>query len=285
MVVPTFDALARAPDEAIDIAVGAALIAKDVYDDLDVGALVERLDDLAGPIGNGALVGLPLLKQAEEVSARFLDLGFRGNASDYYDVKNSLLPDVLERRTGIPITLTVVWCTIARAAGVLARGVGFPGHFLARVDELPALSGRQAGVNDEPIIVDPFGDGRILARGDIEALLRRALGEGAELHPALLLPSSPRSTLVRMLTNLKTVYASKGDHTRAFVAIDRIVSLVPDSARMLRERAGVALKLGIQELARADLTRVLELEPQAPDAPMIQKRISELRTSKKSAPN
>ncbi len=128
-------------------------------------------------------------------------------------------------------------------------------------------------MNDEPIIVKPFGDGRILARGDIEALLRRALGEGAELHPALLLPSSPRSTLVRMLTNLKTVYASKGDHTRAFVAIDRIVSLVPDSARMLRERAGVALKLGIQELARAALTRVLELEPQAPDAPMIQKRL------------
>jgi regulator of sirC expression with transglutaminase-like and TPR domain len=98
-------------------------------------------------------------------------------------------------------------------------------------------------------------------------------------------PATPRATLVRMLTNLKAVWASKGEHTRAFVAIDRIVTLVPASARMLRERAGVALRLGIHELARDDLTRVLELEPQAPDAAMIAKRLDELKKAHKSAPN
>src|SRR5690606_6553430 len=126
----------------IDVALGAALIAKDVYPRLDVGALLRRLDGLAGPLGGGALAGMPLEAQAAAVSERFRDLGFRGNVEEYYDARNSLLSDVLDRRTGIPITLTVVWCEIARRAGVLARGVGFPGHFLARVDELGALGGR-----------------------------------------------------------------------------------------------------------------------------------------------
>jgi regulator of sirC expression with transglutaminase-like and TPR domain len=88
-----------------------------------------------------------------------------------------------------------------------------------------------------------------------------------------------------MLTNLKAVWANQGEHTRAFVAIDRIITLVPDSPRMLRERAGVALRLGIRELVLADLTRVLELEPHAPDAMQIEKRLADLRTSPRSAPN
>ena len=278
----TFDVLARTPDDAIDVALGAALIAKDVYDDLDVQALIRRLDDLAGPLNGGALAGLPLRRQAEEVSVRFRELGFRGNVDDYYDAKNSLLPDVLERRTGIPITLTLVWCEIARRAGVLARGVGFPGHFLARVDELPALSGRSGSA---PVIVDAFGHGRIIDDADARALLQRTLGAGAEVHPALFEPASSRATLVRMLTNLKAVWAGRGDHTKAFVALDRIITLVPDSPRILRERAGVALRLGIHELARTDFTRILELQPNAPDAAMIKRRLSELRTSPRSLPN
>ena len=88
-----------------------------------------------------------------------------------------------------------------------------------------------------------------------------------------------------MLTNLKAVWAGRGDHTKAFVALDRIITLVPDSPRMLRERAGVALRLGIHELARADFSRVLELQPNAPDAPSIKRRLAELRTSPKSLPN
>jgi regulator of sirC expression with transglutaminase-like and TPR domain len=285
----TFETLARASDDTIDVLRGAALIAKDVYDDLDVERLVEQVDALAGPLSGGALVGLPLVKQAEEVTARFRDLGFRGNVDDYYDVKNSLLNDVLERRTGIPITLTLLWCHIAKRAGVFARGVSFPGHFLARVDPLLSLSGRVAadssGSLTPPVIVDPFASGRIVSDDDARALLRRALGEGAELDDSLFVPANPRAVLVRMLTNLKSVWAKNGEHTRAFVAVDRILSLVPDSARMLRERAGVALKIGLVDLARTDLKRVLELEPEAPDAKAIEKHLQKLGTSPRSAPN
>ena len=287
----TFNALARAPDDAIDLALGAALIAKDVYDDLDVRELVHRFDELAGPLKGGTLAGLPLEEQAEAVSARFRDLGFRGNVEDYYDAKNSLLPDVLDCRTGIPITLTLVWCEIARRAGVYARGVGFPGHFLARIDGSPPE--RREGlprlprpvIESAPVIVDPFAGGRVVNDDDARALLERTLGAGATLHPSLFAPATPRATLVRMLTNLKAVWAGRGEHAKAFVAIDRIVALVPDSAPMLRERAGVALRLGIHELARTDLARVLELEPNAPDAPAIQQRLVAIRTSARSAPN
>lgn len=259
----TFDELARCPDDDLDVALGAALVAKDVYESLDPKAVTAQLAVLAAPLVPLELRRVSPHKQAEAITERFRDLGFRGNVEDYYDPKNSLLSDVLERRLGIPITLSIVWCELARHAGVDARGVGFPGHFLVRL-------------GDPPLIVDPFDGGRVLDDAGAEALLRRALGDGASIHPSLFAAASPRAILVRLLTNLKAIWASRGEHMRAFVAVDRIVTLVPDSARMLRERAGVALRLGITELARADLMRVLELEPQAPDVPAIAKRLSEL---------
>ena len=269
----SFEDLAKRPDDAIDVALGAAIVAKDVYESLVPESIVEQLDVLAAPLARLDLDGITALRQAETVTERFRDLGFRGNGEDYYDPKNSLLPDVLERRLGIPITLSIVWCELARRSGVRARGIGFPGHFLVRVDD------PHGPPDARPVIVDPFANGRVLGDADAEALLRRALGDGAAMHPSLFAPSSPRAILVRLLTNLKAIWASRGDHARAFVTIDRIVTLVPDSARMLRERAGIALKLGINELARADLSRVLELEPEAPDIPAIERRLAELAGS------
>lgn len=269
----TFATLAALPDDVLDVAVGASLIAKDVYPELDVRAVLATLDGLAGPLAGGALAGLPIAEQAAAVSARFRELGFTGNADDYYDVKNSLLPDVLERRRGIPITLTIVWCAIARRAGVLARGVGFPGHFLARVDEVPALSGRTSLTH--PVIVDPFAGGTVVSDDDARVLLHRAGGRG-ELDRSFFEPTGPRMTLIRMLTNLKTIWDATGNHARVFVVIDRMVSLLPDSPRLLRDRAGAALKLGLRDLARYDYERVLTLEPKANDATLLKKRIAEL---------
>lgn len=274
----TFSTLAGLPDDVLDVAVGAALIAKDVYPGLDVRDVLTQLDALAGPLGGGALVGLPIAAQAEAVSERFRELGFTGNTEDYYDPRNSLLPDVLERRTGIPLTLTIVWCSIARKAGVLARGVGFPGHFLARIDEVPALSGRTSLTH--PVIVDPFAGGSIVTDADADVLLRRAGGRGGErpgeLDRALFEPTGPRMTLVRLLTNLKTIWENQNAHAKAFLAIDRMVDLVPDSARLLRDRANVALRLGLRAAARTDFERVLLLDPRASDAAMLKRRIAEL---------
>ena len=269
--LPSFDQLARMPDDELDVALGAALVARDTYDDLDVGALLEELAALGEPSDPSA----PLRDRVLAVSRRFESLGFKGNADDYYDPKNSLLPDVLAKKVGIPITLSIVWCAMAKKSDLIARGVAFPGHFLVRVDASLTAS-------DTPIVVDPFAGGRILDAAAATALLRRALGEGAELHASLFTPATARATLVRLLTNLEATWAKRGEHARAFIAVDRIVTLVPDSTRMLRERAALALRIGATEVARADLTRVIELEPQAPDVPHIEARLAKLVAPRKA---
>jgi len=266
--LPSFEELARLPDDELDVALGAALVARDTYDALDVHALLHELRSLGAPlaVANTSSVA-PLRERVVAVSERFTSLGFRGNADDYYDPKNSLLSDVLATKLGIPITLSIVWCAMAHTAGLLARGIAFPGHFLVRVDGADATA---------PIVVDPFGAGRIVDDEAATALLRRALGDGAQLHPTLFTPATSRATLVRLLTNLESTLAKRGEHTRAFIAVDRIVTLVPDSARMLRERAALATSIGASEVARADLLRVIELEPQAPDIPDLEARLANL---------
>jgi regulator of sirC expression with transglutaminase-like and TPR domain len=270
----TFDELARMPDDELDVELGAALVARDIYDGLDVRALLEELDALGAPLADQSAEAGTDLERVVAVSARFAALGFRGNTDDYYDPRNSLLPDVLARKTGIPITLSIVWCAIARRAGLVARGIAFPGHFLVRVDSSDPRSA--------PIVVDPFEGGRVVDDEAATFLLRRALGDGAEIHPSLFTPASSRATLVRLLTNLLATWAKRGEHARAFLAVDRIITLVPDSGRMLRERAALALRIGASEIARADLARVIELEPQAPDVPHLEARIAKLAEAVKT---
>lgn len=265
----SFEQLARQPDEAISVAVGAAFIARDTYGRLDVDRLLARLDRLAAPLLARELPLLPPEEQAD-ILAEYLyeQVGFRGNEQDYYDPRNSLLPDVLDRKLGIPISLALVYCEIAQRAGVFARGVSFPGHFLVRVD-----SPRGGEV---PVVVDPFFGGRRLDGPGLQRLLERS-APSHQLDPAShLAPAGARPMLVRMLINLKWIYSARGDFARAMLALDRIVSLMPDSAPALRERGLLAARLGSVEGARADLSRLLELVPEAPDATSIRQRLAEL---------
>jgi regulator of sirC expression with transglutaminase-like and TPR domain len=281
----TFEQLAALPDESIDVAVGAALIARDAYATLDVGELLGDLGDLASPLGEGALALLSPAEQADALSHYvFEKLGFRGNDQDYYDPRNSLLPDVLGRKLGIPITLALVYCEIARRAGVLARGVSFPGHFLVRIDS-PNASSLAAGVGANrddareaaPVILDPFFGGRRMDKAALQKLLERSAGGQKLVADEHLVPASARTMLVRMLINLKWIYATRGDFARALLALDRIISLTPDSVPALRERGLLAARLGSVEGARADLSRLLELAPQGPDSISIRKQLEELR--------
>jgi regulator of sirC expression with transglutaminase-like and TPR domain len=267
----TFEQLASLPDERIDVATGAALIARDAYARLDIDRLSARFDEMAAPLVACGAAALPPEEQVRLVSAHLYDeLGFRGNEQDYYDPKNSLLPDVLDRRLGIPITLALVYCEVARRAGVRARGVSFPGHFLVRVDA--------HGSDEAPIAVDPFFGGRRLDEPGLQKLLERASPSQKLVMAEHLAPASTRTMLVRMLINLKWIYATRGDFARALLAHDRIISLTPDSVPALRERGLLAARLGAVEAARADLSRLLELTPQAPDASSIRKQLEELHS-------
>jgi len=265
-----FEELAGASEQTIDVALGAALIARDVYDDLDVASVLARFDELASPLVRLGLAQMSPEAQALEMAHYLYERqGFAGNETDYYDPKNSLLPDVLERRLGIPITLALVYCEVAKRVGVPAHGVGFPGHFLVRIE-------RRGDLHLAPVMVDPFFNGRMLDEKSLLSLLRRVVGPSETLRAEHLEPASPRLVLARMLTNLKAVYLARGEDSRALLALDRLVTLTPDSPFALRERGMLAARLGCIEVARTDLNRFLELQPEGSDALTVRTRLESL---------
>lgn len=256
--VRPLDELARLPDDAVDLLEGAIAIARDEYAGLDAGALVRELDALAEPLLGEELSGAAVEEQATRLCEHIHgSLGFRGNDADYGDPKNSYVSDVLARRTGIPISLALVYTEVARRVGVQARGVGFPSHFLVRVDDDPRIP--------EPgAVIDPF-HGRVLDGRALLDLARRALpGPPRGIDPRHLAPAPSRAVLVRMLSNLKIVYRERGDLARAHLAVTRIIALVPPSAQALLERAELGLRLGATESAREDLERAAALDPRGP---------------------
>ena len=280
----TFEQLAARSDGGIDVGLGAVLLARDVYPRLDVEETLAHFDALARPLEARDLPDRGLRAQAQHLAHHLYETcGFRGNEGDYYDPRNSLISDVLDRRLGIPITLGIVYCEVARRLGVAASGVGFPGHFLVRLDAKG--EGSQKGREGEtPIFVDPFSGGRVLDGDGLARLHLRAVGREGPIDDALLAPASSRMILHRVLVNLRAIYLSRGDMARAMLVIDRILSLTPDAPEPLRERGLLSARLGAHRLALADLERFLALAPQAADAPQSRARPDELR-AKSRAPN
>lgn len=156
----------------------------------------------------------------------FERLGFSGNTDDYYDPRNSFLAEVLDRRTGIPITLSVLYLEVARRVGILAQGVNFPGHFLVRV-----------AIEDAWLFLDPFAGGRALAPGDLEALLRKTTTPDAVLEPSVIAAASKRQIVARMLVNLAGIYGRNGDLPRSLDVLERLAVLEPQNPRIARDLA------------------------------------------------
>jgi regulator of sirC expression with transglutaminase-like and TPR domain len=221
-------------DDRIELDVAALLIGESECDVLDVAAYRGRLDDIAAR----AATAISAMDVASETAARpwpaaramaatlFGELGFRGNTVEYYDPRNSFLGEVIDRRVGIPITLSVLYLEIARRVGIPAVGVGFPGHFLVRVD----------GGSAAPLIVDAFDGGAELGRPELATLLARTAGPGTELDDTMLEPVSKRTILTRMLTNLAGIYGRVGDLHRSLEILERQSLLDPENGRI-----GVAL--------------------------------------------
>lgn len=241
-----FRELARRPDRDLPLARVALLIAAEEYDELDVEEQLLRIDELAEdarPLVTGTRPGIPRL----QALAHFIHVqsGFRGNAQDYYDPRNSFLNEVLERRLGIPISLAVIYLELAARLSVPLAGVGFPAHFLLRHLSAP------------PVYVDPFNGGRLLAERDLPRLLSTLTGGGVPFHPRQVEPVSARTILIRMLSNLKGIYVGRGDWLRAIDAVDRILILAPAKADEVRDRGMLYLRLGAHALAAVDLEQYL----------------------------
>jgi len=221
-----FVRMAAAPDESFALDEAALLIAQEEYPDLDRGRYLRQLDDLAGAARSRIERETSPYGVANALSDYlFDDQKFRGNVEDYYSPRNSFLNDVLDRRLGIPITLSVLYMEVARRLDMTVHGIGMPGHFIVRFD-----------APDEQILIDPFHRGTILTHGDCLALMSQSAAYNGPFDAALLAPVGKREILYRMLNNLKTVYLSDHDYRRALAAVERLVLLRPDDAHETRLR-------------------------------------------------
>jgi len=224
--VERFAEVVQGDEDDIELDVAALLIGAWEHEGFDVEPHRRTLDALAAR-ASPAVEAARSPEEGGRALARtlFAELGFRGNTDDYYDPRNSFLADVLDRKVGIPITLSVLYIEVARRLGLGAAGVGFPGHFLVRID----------GTGDppsNPLILDPFAGGAALDRAGLAALLAHASGPDARLEDVSLTPTSKRAILVRMLNNLAGIYGRTGDSFRALEVFERIAVLKPSDSRL-----------------------------------------------------
>jgi regulator of sirC expression with transglutaminase-like and TPR domain len=262
-----FAELLASPDERVDLARAALLIACEEYPTLDVPRYLARLESMADAVRQ-RLPGPAGAEEAVAVLNRYLfeEEGFRGNEQDYYDPRNSFLNDVLDRRTGIPITLSAVYMEVARRAGRHVVGVGLPGHFVVRV------SGGGAG-----LLVDPYHRGMLLSEEDCQERLDRIYGGRLKVDATTLAPCGPKVMLARMLRNLKAIYLKNGDYPRALAVVDLLLRVDPHSSEDLRDRGLIYAALDCYTLAARDLETWTDLFPGAPEAAELRQRAGEFR--------
>jgi regulator of sirC expression with transglutaminase-like and TPR domain len=262
---------ALAQEEAqLNLAEVAFLIAQDDYPELDPGYYLAELDRLGGTLKKRLPIDFsPMHRLLALNRYLFVELGFEANDDNYYDPDNSLLHMVLERRRGIPITLSIIYLEIGRRIGLNLAGISFPGHFLVK---LP--------VADGDLILDPYSAGKSLS----EAELRRRLGELAQdIDPAqlplgpFLEPASKREILARMLRNLKAIHLENEALAKALRVMNRLLIVNPNHAAELRDRGLLYERMECSRAALEDLESYLKLAPAAEDIAETHAHIAELR--------
>ncbi len=259
-------ALCSRPETEWDLAEAAVLVAAVEYPGLEPGEVFARLDHF----GRRAARRLP----AEGARERALALaqylheeeGFEGNLEEYDDPRHSFINEVLDRRTGLPILLSLVYREVGRRAGVALDGVGLPGHFVVAV--------RDAGM-----FLDPFHGGRELTVEDCARIVEEMYRGALPFSSDMLKPAAPREILSRLLRNLKGLYLGRQDATRAWRIADLLVCAQPGAADELRDRGLLAVRLERYGDGATDLGRYLQVRPDARDADTV---IAALRVAKRA---
>jgi regulator of sirC expression with transglutaminase-like and TPR domain len=249
-----FGEMVRMPEDALDLALGALLIAQIEHPELEPARELERLDRLASRAGGADVHRL----------RRFLfeDEGFAGNAKDYYDPRNSCLNDVLDRRLGIPITLSVLAMEVGRRVGLSVHGVGLPGHFMAAADG---------------VLFDPFNGGAVVSRAGAGAVVARVLGRPVPLEEGHFTPVPKTQILLRMLANLRSVYVDREEWAKARAVMERLMLLDPDAPGHIRDYGTVLMKEGDFRRGAAQWERYLNRHPTARDAERVKAQLTEIR--------
>lgn len=258
-----FKGLVKGAD--LDLGGAALAVARIEYPDLVAERSLARLDELAAR-SSAAAIGDRRRALARLSEFLFNETGFRGNADDYYDPRNSCLNDVLDRQLGIPITLSVLVMEVGRRVGLEILGIGLPGHFCVG-----------SRVDDELVLFDPFTGGRRLDRAAAEALASRAVGRQVELTDAHFAPATKAQIVVRMLRNLQGIYARREDWAKALAVIDRLMVVEADAPMHVRDRGTVLVKLGDLHRGASEWERYLTRYPQARDAAAFKEELRRVR--------
>lgn len=258
--------LAQDPDAPLDPAEIALRLARDEYPHLDVEGYLSELDSMARDMK-------PYLRGDLDVQVHglcrylFHEMGFHGNTQDYYDSKNSYLNDVLDRRTGLPIALSIVAMAVGRRAGMDVHGVGLPGHFIAK-----AVGGGRV------IYFDPFHGGRRLTPEECGQLVEQVTGKPFRATPEALAAAPLGWIIVRMLTNLKGVYLKAEDYARLIRITERLRQLVPEDATQQRDLGATFLQAGQPGKAIDHLEAYLTATPQRSDADAVRQLLTQAKS-------
>lgn len=262
-------ALLERPEDSICLAEAALLVAEAQYPGLDIENYLARIDGFARELRErlgdeaGHTERLGALNQY-----LFQELGFAPDTDNYYDPRNSFLNEVLERRRGIPLSLSIVYIAVGRRLGLDLRGVSFPGHFLVKCP-----------VDGGMVVLDPYHGGASLSLEDLQKRLREV--RGGEVSRAILsemlVSAAPREVMVRMLRNLKSIYLKAQQLNDALAVLEWLVPLAPGDHEEVRDRGVVYQELECFRAALADFERYVALEPKATDAEAIRGRIVEMQ--------
>jgi regulator of sirC expression with transglutaminase-like and TPR domain len=254
------------PDEYINLAKAALYIAQEEYPDIDTEEYLNALDTMAMELEERLPSSRYPLRIIQSINQYlYEELGFDGNKIDYYDPRNSFFNDVIERKTGIPITLALVYMEVAKRIDFPMVGVGMPGHFLIRPD-----------VEDIEIFVDAFNGGEVMFTQDCQQRLSQIYHQEVMLKPEFLAVVSKRQFLARMLTNLKYIYLQRQDLERSLGTVERILLLFPEASFELRDRGLLYYQLGQFSQAAEDLQIYLIKVPDARDADVIRQLLAKL---------
>ncbi|MDB5808917.1 MAG: hypothetical protein JWN94_1039 [Betaproteobacteria bacterium] len=265
-----FAQVIRGADESINLAEAALLIAAEEYRDLDIVDYLAQLDDIAAALKRRLRADI---SQADTIIAlnRYLfdELGFAGDAANYYDARNSFLNEVLDRKRGIPITLAIMYIEIGHRVGLPVHGVAFPAHFLVKCP-----------LREGTVVLDPYVKGVSLSFEELRKRVK-ALRNGQEptrsMVAGMLVTASKREILARLLRNLKGIYSHHKEWMKALGATDRIISVMPELAEEYRDRGMIYLNLECFRAALFDFQAYLKMLPVARDADTVRQKVVELQ--------
>jgi regulator of sirC expression with transglutaminase-like and TPR domain len=262
-----FESMVKRPDHSLDLARAALLVAAESDPRIDIDAQVRTLESWAAELRGRVEPGWNNLQKLARLRRYvFEDLGFRGEHQDYYSPVNSLLHEVMQRRRGIPLTLSILFLELGWRIGMPLEGVGFPGHFLVRLSGEPG-----------DLLLDPYSEGRSLSREDARGLLSRVTGGRMPFDEVLLESISKRSMIARLLLNLKSAYLRAERDEEALAAVDRLLVLEPANVSEVRDRGLLLYRLQRFGAAYDALRQYRRAAPTASDGEQVDAQLGVLR--------